>query len=166
MKSWKPLSAARGARRQGEVSELRAGGVGGRGRRFGEQGGLSAEKSPSEGPRSARGGREAEERFVVLTCPPSPCGSGVPHPTTSPSCLAGPRRSRCFRLPRSRSPRRRRWRRRCCCCCRPRRRPGCPAVPWAPPGPPCRPHPRCCCWRRHRSKRRRCCCCVCCSSSR
>ena len=28
MKSWKPLSAARGARRQGEVSELRAGGVG------------------------------------------------------------------------------------------------------------------------------------------
>ena len=119
-------------------------GGGGEGPRIRGTGGLSAEKSPSEGPRSARGGRKAEERFGVLTCPPSPCGSGVPHPTTSPSCLAGPRRSRCFRLPRSRSPRRRRWRRRCCYCCRPRRRPGCPAVPWAPPGPPCRPHPRCC----------------------
>lgn len=42
LESWKPLSAARGARRPAEVSELRAGG---RGRGFGEQGDLS-KKSP------------------------------------------------------------------------------------------------------------------------
>lgn len=53
--TWKPLSAARGARRPGEISELRAGG---RGRGLGELGDLS-KKSP---PGPLEGAQERKRR--------------------------------------------------------------------------------------------------------